>query len=848
MKSMDSSVIEPADIPIEQPDDDDNDQDAINDNESEGNDNDVDNDEDADINIDASSSTEMDNDVEKESEKLQLNESKPTKRRKNGRKRKNTSDATSNKKQSKSSNDSTATPGKKVSSQLLEKRRIGRIRAAEEFARKLKLTGIKRVNSTTIANQGLFQPLPLINQKNYSSDYLKRDDQIFTMRDRKEIRSNNNNNNGVVNNTATPEPQTLNDNENDNENENEDENVDLSDPSTTIIIHPGTRYFKIGFAQDQSPLVIPSCVAVPKSYYKDSNIDNFNPTFNYSKEQPEEFDTLREELFENFKERMRYYKRKVQSNGHDQVVSFNKNSKPEDINDPNSKNNDFFDNSDGTQKLYGEEALKCSEDNYVIRYPFTKGGSFNIDDPYYKSIQELISDISDIIVKVLTSSNFGLKKSEFNNYKVVLVLPDIFEKSHTETLIRLLLNELQFNAIALIQESLATCYGAGVSSPTCVVNIGATQIKIACVDEGSVIEDSIIRLDYGGDDITALFSILLLRSAFPYQEMNLNRSYDWALAERLKKNFVTFQDANVTVQLYNFIKRLPNKKPQKYDFETFEEVMLAPLALFFPEIFKLIQSSKKIESNNQQLKEQIPKSKDIYTNQPNDWKSISQADCVRNSLFSDTYDELKLLKDALSTYVNFDDTRDSITIEEEISKNYVSLEKAIVQSITNASASLDITKMPLFYSNILLAGGSSKIPSLDFILEDRIKMWRPRLLGVTSFPGFYKRITKQIRDLPNHNKTNKTEQEAKELTEAIDKLINDEFTTYTPTLEQQSNNDHYLPVSVLPAPRNMDPAELIWKGASVLGQIKLVEELFVTSADWDMHGSRILQHKCIFTY
>jgi actin-related protein len=39
------------------------------------------------------------------------------------------------------------------------------------------------------------------------------------------------------------------------------------------------------------------------------------------------------------------------------------------------------------------------------------------------------------------------------------------------------------------QESLAATYGAGISS-ACVVDIGATTVSIACVDEGMIIPET----------------------------------------------------------------------------------------------------------------------------------------------------------------------------------------------------------------------------------------------------------------------------------------------------------------------------------------------------------------------
>lgn len=737
-----------------------------------------------------------------------------------------------------------APPGKKVPLHLLEKRRLGRIKAAEEFAKTLKKIGIEKVEMTTLPATGLFQPLVLINQKNYSSDYLKKDDQIFALRDRKFLR---NNNTSQMSSTNTPDvidlkslPHSevsiapLND------------EIDLNDPTATIVIHPGSNSIKIGFPKDEHPVVVPNCVAVPKKWL---NLENSEHVENVSpqREQSEEFNNIKSEMEKNFRERMRYYKRKVPGNAHEQVVSFNQNSKPEIITEKNDPSpiEWIFDDS---KLYYGSDALRCVDEKFVIRKPF-KGGSFNVKSPYYKSLAELISDVTNLLEHALNSETLNVKPTKFSQYKVVLVIPDIFKKSHVETFIRVLLTELQFQAVAIIQESLATCYGAGISTSTCVVNIGATETRIACVDEGTVLEHSAITLDYGGDDITRLFALLLLQSDFPLQDWKIDSEHGWLLAEQLKKNFTTFQDADIAVQLYNFINRSPNQPTEKYEFKLFDEVMLAPLALFFPQIFKLIRT---FSDNNSSLEFQLPESRDLFTNELNDWNSLSQFESKKGNLYCNLNDDLKILNNLLEAHNIIDQLQEKPEdYGDTLKENFAPLEKAIIQSIANASITADVTRMNSFYSNILIVGGSSRIPALDFILTDRINIWRPSLLSSASFPQFYKKLTKEIKDLEGHfvSAPDKTEEENKQVLQTqIKKKVMEELEEQHQNIEHQNGNEHLFPVSIIPPPRDMNPALIIWKGASVLAQVKLVEELFITNSDWDVHGSRILQYKCIFTY
>ena len=810
--------------------------------------------------------------------------------------------------------------GKKVPAHLLEKRRLGRIKAAEEFARKLKKIGIEKIESTTLAQTGTFQSILLINQKNYSSDYLKKDDQIFALRDRRNLRSSNNNNNNN-NSNNTPEIEDPN---------KAKFNVteDLSNPATTIVIHPGSESIKIGFAQDDRPVIIPNCVAIP---VPQAEVVPSGSNDDFTQDELEEFMHLKEDLDKSFKERMRYYKRRIQPNSVEQVKSFNETVTPEKVlpqNDPSAVPwRDAIEPSTQGKLLYGDEALVCPEPHYRHRHPFSSTSLFNIqsDETLYGSLQELLGDAINLIQMGLDRLP-NYVRGEGRQYKVVLVVSDLFEKSHLETLIGVLLKEFSFHAVAVIQEALANCYGAGLSTATCVVNVGASQTTVACIDEGIVLENSLVTLNYGGNDITRLFILLLSLNKFPFKEWQLDTVQGWQLAENLKKDLITYQDADVTVQVASFIKRLPGEDTEKFDFKIFDEVILAPLALFYPRIFKFLKERKSpsaahrdntsmkdervslLRNQNWQLKSQLPKSRDPFTNLFNDWRSLTQEDCLASSkktvdeiqtspeLYCDFNDELDLMKRLLEVeqlaekLENLDLTTEEIEKNEE--ENFAPLDKAIVQSITNASLLVDPSKVSSFYSNILVVGGSSKIPSFDFMLTDRINIWRPRLIGLSSFPHFYKTLNAKLKSLqenfviqkessvtttvPNGNaETNKlaniesttlgvqnsepttsqlerttplTSGTKEQLEEEIQRVTKDELANYIRAVETNGNNEHFLPVIVIPPPKEMDPALLAWKGGSVFGQIRLVEELYITTKDWDLHGSRILQYKCLFTY
>jgi actin-related protein 8 len=131
---------------------------------------------------------------------------------------------------------------------------------------------------------------------------------------------------------------------------------------------------------------------------------------------------------------------------------------------------------------------------------------------------------------------------------------------------------------------MAATFGAGYTQ-ACVVDVGAQKTSVTCVEDGLVMEDSRINLKYGGYDITDTFLKMMLYDNFPYQDMNLRRRYDFLLAEELKIKHCTMSQADISVQLYQFHVRAPNEPTRKYQFKTYDEVILAPMGVYDPAIF-----------------------------------------------------------------------------------------------------------------------------------------------------------------------------------------------------------------------------------------------------------------------
>lgn len=187
-------------------------------------------------------------------------------------------------------------PPKKLSAEALKRRRENRQRAAAALAQNLKNSGVGRFEQENGFGLTSVRTIPLINQKNYFTEYLKKDEQVGFIRnwrferdlatklkklkqsggsleelkkleeiknfddfDLKNIENELKLKNGGV--TAIADD----DEEDDDEGENETEEVRQEKArigEDVLVLQPGSAYIRIGRATDAVPLVIPNVIAV----------------------------------------------------------------------------------------------------------------------------------------------------------------------------------------------------------------------------------------------------------------------------------------------------------------------------------------------------------------------------------------------------------------------------------------------------------------------------------------------------------------------------------------------------------------------------------------------------------
>lgn len=798
------------------------------------------------------------------------------------------------------------TTGKKPSAEVLQRRKEGRRKAAATIANNIKKTGIGRFEQQNGFTLTSVKQIPLINQKNYYTDYLKKDEQVAFIRNwrtekmlaqklknmkKDELKKDDTDNNETksfdnfnlndieteMNKKKMAAPIVEEDDEEEEE-DDENENEEISEEKArlgfdTIVIHPGSSNIRIGRATDAFPKTVPTVIAVP-NLEKGKHAEKAEPTPVRTVDEEgqvhfnDEFDEVKEVVTKDFKARMRYYKRRMLPNSRETAANYNKRQEPEmipDHNDPMRK--EWIDLKDpdyqGRKFFVGDEALNlpiCDKfDDWKLRFPIING-RFNESSDDYQSFQEVLGDLFNIVVESL--ADLDIKKSQLLNLKAILIIPDLYDKMQVETWCDLLFKQVGFGRVGIIQESVLATFGAGATS-ACVVDVGAQTTSIACVDEGMVINDSRIVLNYGGDHITETFIKLLLQSQLPYKDINLSsRNEDWELAQTLKHNFITFQDADIAVQLYHFYQRKPYETTKKYEFKVFDEVMLAPLGLFYPALFQISENAP----NNKKL---FSPSVDQYSGKPNNPYSKSQENIMHKFVHADLADEAllnRILDDrsdmkASNPYSKPKPARTS-TNEEPYLNSSTPLEKAIIESITNAGVVSDFSRTKKFYDNLLVVGGGfSKVSGFDLVLSDRINIWRPKFLSSSSLDEVLEYVaaerlkvetlrTQLITECKEKKKGPDDALDDIELSEAELADIDSQtrLSLDLDYIDSISDKGSVLPVNVLPPPREFDPEMLTWKGGSVYGRLKVVNEMWVTQKDWDLLQSRCLYYKSLFNY
>ncbi|RVD87590.1 uncharacterized protein DFL_001815 [Arthrobotrys flagrans] len=696
-----------------------------------------------------------------------------------------------------------------------------------------------------------------INQKNFYTDYLKRDDQALVWRQRSEV--------------PRPEREVKDrgpilDGEPEKDSVGTDGKEDEEHPevwgSRVIIIHPGSRNLRIGRASDALPKTIPNVIArqhaqseweedphprpkrlrmeeEPKDDLEDAG-DNTpqrrtrgssRKSASLAEKEPScaesSFQTLFNEISQELKMQMRQNKRRVLPNSREGVINHNKKYVPENIKEHNDPYRAEWTSVD-TSLLHfvGQEALHIA-DNSLPRYKLfwpLRDGVFNEHD--YLSKRRWHEDVT-VILRESFLKELSIGPGDYEALSAVLVIPDLYDRIYVTEMLDLLLREFRFAQVCLFQESVAATYGAGFSS-ACIVDIGAQKTSISCVEEGMVIPDSRLNLKFGGDDVTTTFVQMLLTNSFPYSDINLLRRYDYLLAEDLKVKYTSLNEADVVVQFHNFHVRAPGEETIKYGFKTYDEVYLAPFSLFHPGI---LDTTDKLRGRRSLWE----RSYDLYDDVPNDPVSLAQESLHRPATApapATVNEDIEMTDDTNSAIPN-KPTSTSLTVPT------AGFESTPKTSHGGSPVPEEVSDIPEGANKAIVGNGHSKAGGSDPGDPD------PEIEALPMLP-LDLAIIESIRYAAKGD-----EKRSKDffsgillvgggsLTAGLNHLLEERL------IRQRGGLGN---LTISSPPRELDPQVLVWKGASVFGKLTSTNEVWIKQSEYDILNSRVLPYKTLWMW
>lgn len=376
---------------------------------------------------------------------------------------------------------------------------------------------------------------------------------------------------------------------------------------------------------------------------------------------------------------------------------------------------------------------------------------------------------------------------DLKEYKAILIIPDIYHRKPVKEMVALLFR-MGFSATLLIQENVAATFGTGLSY-ACVVDVGDQKISISCIEDAISHPNTRVSLKFGGGDTTLCFYWLLQNVSFPYKDFNPRNIQDAVLLTHLKEN-ACHLDLNICgSQEKSFVINRPEQTPLRYVLQVADELMIAPLSLFYTDLLKLTLGKTGREK--------------IVQIQRTLGQDFDPEDCFNAEFLRESgrRGNAGYAKDQTESFFNSNDTTNEVEEEivvddaekdlkfndfETLNGQIIGLDTAILQSIEHLPN--DELKKKMF-NCILLIGGASKTPGLNVWLQNKI---------IQAMPQCYR----------------------------------------------ADNRDQDIVIT----PKDADPENISWRGAAVLSNLEASEELWISREDFELFGVRIIREKAPFIW
>ncbi|WWC69531.1 uncharacterized protein I206_103473 [Kwoniella pini CBS 10737] len=643
----------------------------------------------------------------------------------------------------------------------------------------------------------------------------------------------------------------------------------------TLIIHPGSRNLRIGRASDFYPKEIPNCIARPinaphrgydppipgsrakriaeraleKREAKRRKASNGGHKANgngagdlpdFSDDDDDDdgegdfvdpVDTNIGHLREYLRNRLVQERLATDWKEGSRVKATNAKVRPENLPEHNDPYRIDWTESDGRPFYVGTEALRLPEKaGYKVRYPILQR-SFNKRD--WTSSQLLLDDIS-IIIQESLKTELGITSKDYHKYSVLFIIPDHGDRNYVETMTHLFMTSMAFKEIAVHQEAYCAIFSAGMSS-ACVVDIGAQSSSVTLVDEGLLNQDTRIKLNYGGDDITTALVTLLQRSNFPYRELDLARSQEWIMMDNLKNKICTLEEHLVANTPWDFYLLKTEGLTQKYVFRTYDENILAPLVFFDTRLIDF--KEKKGHGSFRFWGISDEKVTDDFTSSYEEATGAMRA-CTTHLLPAPIVEaEVPITNGQTATSTNGDEIR--------MNNGEATDSKPGIKEVTpapSAQGGSQTTPVPDGATPVPTNQNETPVPTKPAIVD----LSNSQILSEACKSPLDAAVAASISMAGTENKA-KTAANSILLIGGGSSLkgLGGFIADRLPPLLRQKG----LPisdVSIVPPPRGLNPRYVSWKGASVMCNLESLNDMWIRKDEWDAIGIRALKDRYLF--
>lgn len=359
-------------------------------------------------------------------------------------------------------------------------------------------------------------------------------------------------------------------------------------PQNIVVIHPGSLNVRIGRASDLDPVSELHVIARRRKVGGLSHRDEILPSLvPKNRELTELLEDVRLQVSHTVQSCLQSDGRRRYATPPQQIAAFNRRSEPTKVEVPSTNN------LNGVGKwikpegdiVVGDDVLKLDPSlDFNVHFPYRRG-DFNVHGGPGGSVSAIIADLEAIWGHLLTVK-LGLPKSQRKQCRAVLVIPDVYNRQYLKELMTLLLSDLGFGGCFLLQDHVAATFGAGLGV-ACVVDVGDQKTSVSCVEDGISHRNTRIRMEYGGGDITHIFHWLLLKCAFPYKTCDSRIHLDAMLLHQLKQDFCHVNLDVCGSHEKSFAIQKVNDAIHQYTLMLGDECIVAPLSLFYPELFSM---------------------------------------------------------------------------------------------------------------------------------------------------------------------------------------------------------------------------------------------------------------------